>query len=365
MFDQAADHSLSLQTKLIHAYDAPAYVKTASHVEKIGHDSLASVAFVGSNRTLPVHTKAATWMSAAFLGHNAPLSCDFSNDPTFIKLADAANRWGIWPDVHALWEQQFSAKEPKEPVYALEFSENGQTKRAFPIRNVTELQKAAALCEENFKTLPVRNAKKMASTLLAQSHAFEIELDNEEFLQRLSGNAVFDASDFADQCEKRAGHLRRKSPETADSLVTLAKRAGALATDLEARDAAIELLAAVDNTFELDYAKYTELTPAALLQSHYTYKQAASALRDLVPLQNGVVFTSDTLHCLSVADYRDIFGDDFVKEAADILHPDRLDTNTLAAMVATLPRPDAAQLTDAIVARGGQPLEVSPSALGG
>lgn len=363
MIDQAADTSLSLQTKLINAYDAPPYVKSASYVDKVGHHELPSVAFVGPLRTLPVHTKAATWLSAAFLAHHAPTDTDISNDETFLKVAEAANRWGIFADVYSLWEKQVAAKEKPEAAYALEYEENGTIKRAFPIRNATELQKAAALCEEHFKQMPVPQVQKMASTILQQASAMNVSLTNQDLLMRLCGAGIFDANVFAEQLQKRAYYLQRKEPVLAGDLQTLAKRAGSFSTDVESREQATALLALTDQTYGFDERTHPDLIPAALLQANYTFKEASQGLSELVPLQNGVVFTQDTLHCLTPAEYRDIFGEDFVKEASDLLQPDRLDTFALTSLVKTLPRPDAAHLTDAIVAKGGQPVSVEPSAL--
>jgi hypothetical protein len=127
----------------------PEYVKNAFMLQEEDVAELAPVAFADpDNRLHPIHTKAATYMSAVYLAGAGKI-----NTPEFTHVKQAAEFFEIDKDIDealSLLEQpnsQKSASTAAEKQYALQFvmDEAGDDEvwRAYPINTDVEVVKAA------------------------------------------------------------------------------------------------------------------------------------------------------------------------------------------------------------------------------
>lgn len=122
----------------------PAYVKEASILQAEDLVSLHDCAFADqANRLHPIHTKAATYMSAVYLGGQGKLD---SKEFTVVK--EAAALFDIEQDIedalNLLPQVEKSAHELSSEKYALSFQiEEEDTCKAYAINNEVEVTKAA------------------------------------------------------------------------------------------------------------------------------------------------------------------------------------------------------------------------------
>jgi hypothetical protein len=105
--------------------------------------------------------------------------------------------------------------------------------------------------------------------------------------------------------------------------------------------------------------KYTELLPRPEdVIFKVTYTKAASDMEQLCALQTGSVYDKDQLSKLAREDVEGLFGTDFANEVCTGLD---IDSEKLAAVAHTLPRPDA-ELLEALLGEAGQQPQLNKSA---
>lgn len=120
----------------------PQYVKEASVLQPEDVVDLKDFAFADqANRLHPIHTKAATYLSAVYLA-----AAGLDNTPAFTAAKKAASAHGISEDVdYALTlipKAEKSASEDK-PLYALEFDILDDHIQAFPLNTEVQVYKSA------------------------------------------------------------------------------------------------------------------------------------------------------------------------------------------------------------------------------
>lgn len=123
----------------------PNYVKEASILQEEDLANIASTAFADStNRLHPIHTKAATYMSAVYLA-----GAGMEGSREFAIVKEAADFYGISKDVEdalqllSVTEKAASAERPATPhALTFELLEN-DTWKAYPMANEVQVTKAA------------------------------------------------------------------------------------------------------------------------------------------------------------------------------------------------------------------------------
>jgi hypothetical protein len=344
MVDQSLDISGAVQWELLQLYPAPPFVKNANHQALIGDtESLPDVAFAGPSKTFPVHTKAAAWLSAAFAAYNTDKAPAEELDAVKNNLRKAAKYWRIEDEVEQLFATHKVAASAAV-VHALEYTQDGVLKRAFPMRNSQEVRAAANILQQYHSKLAFDIRQQAASRILDQAVVYCVDgLDN-DYLAKQAGYGHAPADWIAEQWHKRAVFVRSTQPEIADQLDMLAQ--SVLANGSDARDMSVRLKMAsvmdgIDETHKLRDLYGTELASPEETMFHITYKAASDLSGDLIPLATGDTFTKTALAKVTSDVLSDWFGQDMLDEVADPLF-DNIDLEKLASVAKTLPRGDAA-----------------------
>ena len=159
----------------------PEYVKQASMLQEEDVSSLHDCAFADQiNRLHPIHTKAATYMSAVYLAGSGKL-----NSKEFEAVKAAAALFDIEKDIEEaialLPQAEKSAHELATEKYALSFQiEEEDTWQAYPINNSVEVVKAAteAARDWNDGHIPTDWFFHACQNIVKAAHALNIDAND-------------------------------------------------------------------------------------------------------------------------------------------------------------------------------------------
>ncbi len=157
-----------MKLKINEKYMAPDFVKGASDNELYGY-KLPVVMYADSEKSFPVHTPAATWLSAAFC-----LEGRGEKTATAVKIKSAMGKFGM----HGLWDaMEKFAVENRSPlpdkIYAL------PEQKKYPINDENQIKKA---CEYLFKysdDFELEDRQTFAKNLLNALDSKNIKLAND------------------------------------------------------------------------------------------------------------------------------------------------------------------------------------------
>jgi len=345
LIDQSRDTSGAIQWELARLYKAPDFVKNASHESKCGEPTyLSDSAYAGPNNTFPIHTKAATWLSAAFVTYNMQDKPNATLEHIKNNVKRAAHNWTIGDIVENMFQSKEAANAPTVTVcHALEYTEDGRTKKAYPMRNSREVAAAAEVFAKYHKQLDFAVKSAMAKRILDQAQVYPTELPNSEHLAKCAGYGYTAADTIADALRNRALLLKHKAPELAKQACAVAD--AVVSSSIDARDVGArmklaELLDTMDkhNSFTNMYG--AELEAPEDVMFAITYKQAADIRSKAVELVTGDIFNKEAFAALTPSDISTWMGNSFADEVTNIIGDD-VDVEKLAELAPTLPRPDA------------------------
>jgi len=357
VLDPSTDKGFTELARLAKVYDFPEFVKQASLEETTQPDRIAITAYADPvRRRYPCHSAAATWVSNmyfqekraeyhpkdqariqqrldSFIGYfRIKSACDATNEK-----AAAVRRGDPLPDsAYAyVWE-----------------AADGHKDRRLPMTNTMEVKAAAEWLSKYHNQLPYRDRNKIANKILEKAAAYGAGLpDHLEYLERQAGLGIPDTAEVVDMLQQRAKLARdqqqrekiaelantvRSSPRTALQPGTLVD----LAITLDTIDRSLGLTA--------KYGEYLQAPENVIFK--VTYTKAAEDFHELCPLTTGNAYSRDQLAKVGRDTLESLFGTDFVQEVSTGLD---IDPEKLAAVVATLPRPDA-QLFDQLMQETGQ-----------
>lgn len=239
---------------------APAYVESAEVITKEATTSLASVAFANPlKREFPVHTKAATWLSAAYF-----YGSGFSQPKIEAAITKAATLHGIAEDVERIRtkvaEQRTktasTAELPAHPTHALKVDfgkevPGGQKQAFYPIRNLGEVIGSNEQVVADMSRLSVPQFREAATNIVkaAAVHGLETSRLHPKIVQAGTPR-IFDETQAMKSAEVRG--LIVKDPEVAQLYVDIVKAAAA-SPDEQAQCA--ELWLELDQQHRIKYAK--------------------------------------------------------------------------------------------------------------
>jgi hypothetical protein len=188
---------------LSHEYVIPDFVKTASETQLAAPSPTVHNAYaLPSRKALPLHNKAAAWLSAVYLDNNPNLSA-YERKIASEKLRQAAAVYG-WE-----WTQKIAAAKEPEPTnddYLISFESNGATHRRLPVRNGEEAKVAVAYLREHRVELPFETRKQASAKLLDKLKQYEVPTDEKDHVM-LAKDAcliITHSDDLADLLYKQA-----------------------------------------------------------------------------------------------------------------------------------------------------------------
>lgn len=358
MLDQSGDISGAIQWELLRTFSAPDFVKSASYEKKHGEpEKLPASAYAGPKRTFPIHTKAATWLSAAFVAYNMQKSASATLQQVKDNVLQAAERWGILDTVDAMFQQE-KAASAVGVVHALVYEEGGQTKKAFPLRNAKEVLAASEVFCEHHTKLAFDVKSQMARNILAKMVEYGAMVKDVDLLSKCAGYGFTSAQHIAEAWQQRAVLLRATAPNMAKQAAAVAESvlaAGVDARDTSARLKMASLMDTIDKQNKLvGFYASADLERPEDVMFGISYKKAAEISTNSVRLVTGDTFEMASLEKLSTDAITNWLGDAFTESVKEDLS-DRVDIEKLAAIAATLPRPDAVTFKAMLAEAGEKP----------
>jgi hypothetical protein len=346
--DQSRDRLDECLYRIVSLHNPPEYVKSASEAD-LKADALTSGHLFAepTTRAYPAHTRAAAWLSAAYL-------CEKRGelDPAQFariekRLTDFAGFWEIDEDLAALRASYAPIEKDAAADMAvgdIEIIVNGETHRVCPVRNEWEFKAATDWLQEHEDKLPPDQRRVIAQGLQGRAHAqFHSLPVKQPLLYRLAGDGAC--------TPKQAAQLVAERIDRAEST-----KRKSLARDL------------VKLACELDKAALEDMTPETLhkLEDYLVtvdreiglepfYDKSASRPRDVlyaidqptiekfasahVRTTTGTLYHVADFEKLSLDQLREHLGEELAEAATD--DGCLVDTVKLAELVETLPRGDA------------------------
>lgn len=357
--DQTRDTAGREIYRITRLYSAPVFVKNAAFPDVAGTEDTPAGQFADPvSRAFPIHTKAATWMSAAFF-HDAKPRMNVKLAARVEKrINEAATYFSIASEVAALAKTAEANRTSlldslPDSDFAFVYDAGGVKERHLPLRNVAEVKAAAAWLERQRDDFIFADRRTIADRILTKAASLAVDLgEHTDWLTRQAGQGVGSIKAAVAAIRLRATLIRREHSNGASQLDKLAAayESGLAKLDAPGRIKAAAMLDETDRAYHLDreYGKSLERPEDTLF---CLTKAAAEALRDdYVHMTSGTSYPREALANLRVADVRDHMGTDF----ADAITRDGIHvcSEKLAEIVPTLPRGDA-ELFDQMVASAG------------
>lgn len=366
ILDHTQDLSGVETHRLTSLYATPEFVKTASHEQLYGpaEGGLPNHVFADpAHRLYPCHTKAATWVSCLFfMDKYAALA------PTQARLIGQniekqAAFFGIQPELNQL-KKAMAADDGdalsrlSDAMFALVWEgENGAKERHWSLRNDGEVKMAADWFHKYRDEFSYPDRHVMARKILDRADTLELDTGHTEMLQKTAGMGYCAAETAVAAIEKRAGLVARTDAAAAAQLRALADAARACPVETRDQGRRVKLAALLDQFDRVEHLTglYDEggLERPEEILFQITEKVARDFLGQHIQLTSGTVYEKAALEQLPVETVREWMGNELVDEVTS--GGMFIDTEKLAAIVATLPR-DGAEMFDRMAQAVGMPV---------
>jgi hypothetical protein len=345
VLDQGRDLDGRELYRLTSLYRAPEWVKAASVAEICGDEIPAHMYADPRAHLYPLHTKAATWASAAFFADRYPAAD--GQGPVRDRILRSADFLGIGPDVEALFKQAEAlarhddSRLPDEAFAYVGPAAGGGKERRLRLANPLEVKAAAEWLFRHRDRLEFPDRRQIAIKVLAKAAALGASVGElDEFLEKSAGFGGCSCREAVEAVRQRATLARQRHPDAAAGLEKLAARLEADPAGTRGLDTLHKLahtLEIADRMLGVAYGGRVR-RPEDILFA-VTRKTASAFARAHVPTPSGTVYHHDDLARLRVQQVRDHLGD----EVADNVTSDGLavDPEKMAVLLPTLTRGDA------------------------
>lgn len=322
----------------------PVFVKEAAEILTTDVQALPPTSFADRARQLPVHSKAATWLSALQYFNNL----EHAQDPhTHSSLLKAASFWGIELDVLELASNVKKASiipNLDNTRYAVVVKSGDElVERRWPLVDSSSVKQAAQGLWENRDRYPLAIRKEAAARILRRALELGTTLGSHQgYIEKAAGYGIAKADDLRKALRDRrylakSAALRERYVEQERLLQDLTGGNGYVTGE------PLEKIAAfVDEADRQDrlYRTYTKgvPTPEELCFQHELSKlEQVKTAAEAQQLRDGTAFDFQALSGIPAAQFSAL-GDDFVQAiaAAD----GTVDLEKASALVPTLPIDD-------------------------
>jgi hypothetical protein len=293
---------------------------------------------------LPCHTKAATWLSNAYYAANA----DQYPEAVAQRLSEYATFWGISSEVEKAATSIKEAAEGHERSladsdFAIVWGDGPNKERKYPLRNAAEIEKAARWLSRYRNELVFLDKHAIAVKLREKAAALNVPaVLQDELVTRCAGLGYCAAATAKDAWEKRALLSRERHPEYAAA----AQQTSEMISDrnfdfidLGSRIKMAEVMDQFDRTTGLasTYGDDSGLYAPEDTLFIITEKVANDMVNGISQTITGTVYEKTSLAVLDSHTLREWCGDELTDACGGVI----LDTEKLAELLPTLPRPDA------------------------
>jgi len=304
--------------------DVPSYVKQANALDITGSEELSQGLFADpGNRRWPFHTKAAVWTSARQLAAIPSASSVYVD-----RIKTAAQVYGIRSDVDALFNSIDKKEEQVNTPYGLTVIDNNdQPLNLFPLRNPTEIQKAAQYLLDYRQQIHLGDRQQFAENIIkqAQVHNIEFDLTTMDFLNKQAGEGDCSTGALKEAVYTRI-HLVGKDEQ--DSLRKLAAAIMGPTTRT-----ARKKIAAVLDSIDRDYNLTSVVEPPEDVLFAVTPQSQQILDQHYIRLSNGEAFSKSAAQQLTESEITTWMGSDVASQVCDPLNG--VDVEQLAKLAST------------------------------
>lgn len=289
--DHTGHHSLQETYRLAASYDAPAYVKNASVTDIEGDPNFvySGKYLDGTSRKYPVHTKVATWTTAAQLFEKEAVEGELDailED----KLEKAAAYHGIDTDVKKLRDQiheqvKLGHHELQDSDFALVKDGSEGRTRMYPLRDAQEVKQAEQYLLDNVDEFTYPDRRQYARNLIKKAEEFGCSFEHDARVATIAGYGFSRSADVAEAIRKRVS-LSKVAGEVRDGMLALAdsiEKTVAISSNEEVSEKIALELDAFDRRTALDRMYSRGLERPEEVMYAVTVKQASDAVRSLAP----------------------------------------------------------------------------------
>lgn len=349
--DASQDTIGTAQWELCKLCPPPDFVKKASADQIMGHDALGPGMYADpASREFPCHTAAATWTSMGLFTLGRSKVHEKRAESIERRIEAAGRHYGIYGQLKQLKSAlqknlQHSENDLEDDEFALVVTwDDGRKERHYPLRNQAEIGKAASYLMSYANELVYADRQVMAEKIIKRAAAADVEWDDEteNFLYRTAGQGTCSSETAARYLLEQARVLKhcKQAAEAIpimEKLATLAQRILQEPGLAHVPSHLRKMAALVDETHRA-FGIRSQVLPEKILFP-ITIKEAQALREEHIPTITGKHYAKADLIKLSLNDVRDHLGD----EVADAISPDGIfvDMDKLAAVLPTLPRPDA------------------------
>lgn len=343
------DHVADTNGVELHAfaklYDFPEMVKTADYHKTFKPEGLPPSAYADERRRLfPCHTAASTWLSALYFTEKRGEYQPQEAARVEAKIDKAIDFWDIRPLVdrmlaqHAELHKNAEDSLPDEDFAYVWTDSTGKKHRHWRLKNALDVRKAAEALYNYRDRIPFRERNAIANRILEKAAQYGAYLSKyETFIEKQAGRGLCDPAKLRNAIEYRAKLANDTAVERElRKLADMVHRAPAHMLDPGTLTKLAGLLEDIDRKLGIQYND--TVRPPDEVVFEVTYKEAAEAADDMVPLTTGNVYSKRAFSNLRLADLREVFGADLAREVDD---NGRVDIHKLAELASTFPRPDA------------------------
>jgi hypothetical protein len=366
MLDQTHDLSGQQLYRFEKLYEAPAFVKNADITTLCG-ESLPPDNYADPvNHLFPCHTPAATWASTAFfLEKKSQLN---RKDVPIIetRLKQFATYHQISQAIDKLHEKVAavntgdSLTKLSDDDFALVVTTNNSKYRDYPLRNSSEVKKAADYLAKYRDVFPYPVRRDFADRVLQKAAAFGAELgEQHDYITRQAGYGACATKTAVAMLRERVSASQNGPGELSDAQKEMLKLAQLLErkpSKLREPGMRVKLAHVVD-----DFDRNTKLNrsygsrlqrPEDVLFELTQEKMAAAAAEHCSTITGNIYKLAD-IERINIATAREVLGDDFV---AAVSNGRFVDSEKAAAIIPTMDR-GSAELFDKMMAEiGAMPL---------
>lgn len=210
--------------KLANHYEVPEYVRDATDEQlQPPEGPVGRVYALPSRKALPLHTKVATWLSAAYLDQGIGDYSSYEKSLAARNIKAAANVHGI--ELPKKKAQEVEAS-PSDEDYLISVTTDAGTRRRLPVRNEMEAKVALAYLKEHRLELPWEVRQQASSNFLVKAAQYKLAISEDDDYQLNS-----DAANFVAEPDQLAELLKTRSlvathlglTSQADKLLKLSK----------------------------------------------------------------------------------------------------------------------------------------------
>ncbi len=359
ILDPAADANKAELTKLAKRYDFPDFVKSADLDATM--QPAASVA-VNSyadpvRKKFACHSPAATWLSAMYFHEKSAEYHPKDQERICHRFEKMADYFAIRPAYDAVVKRASDLRgsdQLPDSSYAYVWQANdGAKERYYPMTSSQQVKAAAEWLYDNRDRMPFSDRNTIGNKILEKAGRYGAALGDNltDFIEKQAGRGIPDPKELYTLLDRRASLA--KTQEHRDGIQKLASSIQNTA-HIALQPAELVKLATtvdmIDNAIGLT-GKYTDLLPRPEdVIFKVTYTKAASDMSQLCSMQTGNIYEKDQLAKLAREDVEGLFGTDFANEVCTGLE---VDSEKIADVASTLPRPDA-ELLEQLLGEVGQ-----------